>query len=274
MTTPPRDFTVVRVGTDTSGRPLYSTRFMWAVWQAVLRDPEIKPFAHIIVIVQGAFMARAGGGAAASAGYHDLGGCFDVRTWNLNAFQINALIRALRRAAMAAWRRDYSYLHGGMDPHIHLTAGWDRPLTGGALASWNGYLRNQNGLASGRVDYEWRPSPLVTFPPATLFAEEDYMTTSAAEKRLSDLQTQVQHLTDLAEAQATADQRRWAAERERDRAEKQRQRDRYRKLVAKIGGLVDDAEEGKVDVKKVLRLLAEEQDVTQEDNPAPEALEG
>jgi hypothetical protein len=260
------DFTVIRVGTDTSGRALFSTRYMWQVWQAVLRDPDVAPFAHLIVIVQGAFMARAGGGAVASAGYHDLGGCFDIRTWNLTKAQVDILIKALRKAGIAAWRRDLSALHGGMDPHIHITAGWDKPLTQGAINSWNGYLRNQNGLASGRVDYEWRPSPLVTKPPASLF-EEDYMATDAAKKDLAAIKANQAKIIDLLEGQASADVKRWTAERERDRQERQRQSQRYSDLVSRLGGLADelsgDAREA------VLAVLRAEQDVTGADNPAP-----
>jgi hypothetical protein len=109
-------FTVRRRGTDTSGRPIYMTDFAWAVWQDVLADPAIAPFASRIVIVQGGFMTRVGGGAAASAGYHDDAGCWDIRTWNLTAAQQVALIWALRKRGVAAWRRAVATTSGGPRP--------------------------------------------------------------------------------------------------------------------------------------------------------------
>lgn len=263
------DFTVIQVGTDTSGRPLYMTRYAWAVWKAVLADLEVQPFAHLIVIVQGAFMSRViGGGADASAGYHDWAGCWDIRTWNLTKAQIDILIKALRRAGIAAWRRDLTALHGGMDPHIHVTFGDDKPLSGGAASSWSGYLRNENGLANGAKDYEWRPSPLVTKPPASLL-EEDYMGTSKAEKDLAAIKATQAKIVDLLEAGSTTDQKRWAAERERDRADRERQSLRYQNLVSKIGGLADSL--SIEDRAKVLAILRDENDVTGADNPAVEA---
>lgn len=152
------DFTVHRYGTDTSGRGIFLTAYMHNWWRGVVADLGFEP-----VIVQGAFMVRNGGGAAASAGYHDAGGCIDLRTWNLTRSQIDKTIRTIRLHGAAAWRRDAR--HGGMDPHIHLTLGTDSPLTPGARASWHSYLDGRDGLASNGPDYEWRPSPLVTTPP-------------------------------------------------------------------------------------------------------------
>ena len=154
-------FTVQRYGTDSSGRPIYMTKYMHQWLQNVLARPRVKPFAHKVTIVQGAWMARAGGGAAASAGYHDGGGCLDFRTWNLTTTEVNHLIVAMRLEGAAAWRRDAA--HGGMDPHIHITLGGDKGMTSGALNSWNQYLNGYNGLASYGRDYEWRPSPIRKF---------------------------------------------------------------------------------------------------------------
>lgn len=155
------DFTVRQYGTDSSGRPVYLTAFMDEWWEAVVADLGFRP-----TIVQGAFMSRVpGGGAAASAGYHDLGGCMDVRTWDLTGSQLDALVRATRSRGGASWRRDKSPAHGGMDPHCHITLGADRPLSAGAAESWRSYLAGDNGLANNAPDYEWRPSPLVTTPP-------------------------------------------------------------------------------------------------------------
>ena len=157
---PMPDFTVRRFGTDTSGRPILMTQFMWDWWQGVVTELGFEP-----TIVQGAFMSRVGGGAAASAGYHDLGGCMDVRTWDLTGDQLDRLIRVTRTRAGASWRRDETAAHGGMDSHCHITLGSDQPLSDGARASWQSYLNGDNGLANNASDYEWRPKPLVTTPP-------------------------------------------------------------------------------------------------------------
>lgn len=152
------DFTVRSHGTDSSGRTIWATDYMWAWWERVCDDLGFRP-----TIVQGAFMVRNGGGAAASAGYHDAGGCFDLRVWDLGASQVEDVIRTCRELGAAAWLRDAQ--HGGFDPHIHLVLGTDQPLASGARAQWGQYLAGRDGLASNGPDYHWRPSPLVTTPP-------------------------------------------------------------------------------------------------------------
>lgn len=149
--------TVVRVGTDSSGRPVLMTRKMRSWWRRVETRLGFKP-----TIVQGAWMAKAGGGAAASAGYHDGGGCLDLRVWDLTGDQQVKLIRVLRSMGAGAWLRGTAH---GMDPHIHLVLGSDSGLSTGARSQWNAYLAGRDGLASNGIDYHWRPTPLVTTPP-------------------------------------------------------------------------------------------------------------
>lgn len=157
-------WTVRRRGTDSSGRAIFASDYMWAVWLLVLAHPLIKPFAHKITITQGAWMTLAGGGANASAGYHDGGGCFDVRVWNLTDAEVRTLIRVLRLFGIAAWLRNLK--HGGFkDAHIHLVLGTDHDLDDGAAWQWREYVAGRNGLASAGPDYHWRPRPLVTTPP-------------------------------------------------------------------------------------------------------------
>jgi hypothetical protein len=151
--------TVVRVGTDSSGRPIYMTKRMRRWWRRVCIRLGFTP-----TIVQGAWMAKAGGGAAASAGYHDGGGCLDLRVWDLTGEQQVKLIRVLRSMGAGAWLRGKAH---GMDPHIHLVLGFDHGLTIGARSQWNAYLDGRDGLASNGADYHWRPNPLVTVPPAS-----------------------------------------------------------------------------------------------------------
>ena len=159
------DFTVAPRGVDTSGRAILMSQFMADWWQACVDRLDWEP-----VIVQGAWMSRIpGGGASASAGYHDMGGCLDIRTHDLTTAKIDQLVRVLRRHGAAAWRRDQQ--HGGMDPHLHLVLGTDADLASGAKAQWADYKAGGNGLTgdSAGPDYEWRPSPLVTTPPEEMF---------------------------------------------------------------------------------------------------------
>lgn len=155
---------VIKVGVDSSGRPIFMSRYMQRVWGQILVDPAVAPFAGEVEVTQGAWMSRVpGGGAVASAGYHDFGGCVDIRTWNLQGFELEAFIRTTRRYGWAFWRRDQN--HGGMDPHAHGVLGTDFGLSVGAKFQWSAYLNGRDGLASNGPDYEWRPSPLVLVPP-------------------------------------------------------------------------------------------------------------
>lgn len=157
------DFTVQQRGTDTSGRGIYATAYMWDWWDRVCHELGFTP-----TIVQGAFMGRAGGGAAASAGYHDGAGCFDLRTWDRTQSEVAATIRTLRDMGAAAWVRDSRH---GMDPHIHFVLGADQPLASGAAYQWRQYLDGRDGLASNGPDYHPRPNPLVTTPPEDPMAD-------------------------------------------------------------------------------------------------------
>ena len=163
------NFTVERRGTDSSGRGIFATAYMWAWWLRVLAHPNVAPFAAKIVITQGAFMTLAGGGADDSSGYHDGAGTFDLRVWNLTAEPVDTLIRVLREMGAAAWLRNPE--HGGFeDPHIHFVLGTDSPLSLGAASQWEDYKAGLDGLADDGPDYHLRPNPLVLTPP-----EEDVL---------------------------------------------------------------------------------------------------
>lgn len=259
------DFTVRRYGTDTSGRPLLFTVAMWQAWQQVLADPRVRPFAARVVLVQGSFMGQAGGGASASAGYHDLGGAGDVRTWNLTRAELDTLVIVAREHGIALWRRDQQ--HGGMDPHAHWAAGWDHPIAAGIAFQWDEYRADRDGLASRGPDYEWRPSPLVLTPPP---APEDYMATSDAEKKLDKI------LAGQAELERLVRQGKSAAwQRDKKAAEV------ASRQISMLGAVADMLTEldGEVDGVKlnrrvkqikqtVLDHLADDPDVDGADNPA------
>lgn len=152
--------TVRQRGIDTSGRPILASDRLWSVWLDVVAVLKFAP-----VITQGSWMSLVpGGGAEGSAGFHDKGGPFDLRTWNLTGSQVDRTVRVLREHGCAAWRRDMD--HGGFkDPHIHFVLGADHDLSDGAARQWTAYLNGRDGLASDGRDYEYRPDPIVTEPP-------------------------------------------------------------------------------------------------------------
>lgn len=159
------DSDLIRYGTDTSGRPILMTVFMQRWWEAICGELGFEP-----TIVQGAFMARVGGGASDSAGFHDGGGCLDLRVWDRTATQVTAMIHALRWGGAGAWLRDEK--HGGFDPHIHFVLGADHGLASGAAWQFMNYVNGGDGLSSGGRDYHPRPNPLVTEPPDSLMEDD------------------------------------------------------------------------------------------------------
>ena len=150
-----------QVGTDPSGRPVLMTAHMRDWWAGVMRHLDFTP-----VIVQGAWMRQAGGGASDSGGFHDFGGCLDLRTWDRSTDQQLQMIRVLRLGGAAAWRRTPAQ---GFDEHIHLVLGSDPGIGADAEQQWRNYLAGDAGLDGPQRDNEWRPNPIVTFPP------DDYM---------------------------------------------------------------------------------------------------
>jgi hypothetical protein len=150
---------LIEYGTDTSGRPILMTDRMLTAWWCVLTHPRVTPFADRVVIVQGAWQALLGGGAAASAGYHDGGGALDLRSSNLTRGEIDSLVWAMRSLGWAAtWRRDQ--LHGGFDPHIHGVYGGDVGIAFGAMTQIASVFAGGDGLVGGGRDYEDRPNPM------------------------------------------------------------------------------------------------------------------
>lgn len=101
------------------GKTRRMSRRMFAAWTEI-RDEFEKEFPHAeLHINQGAFMADFGGGADASAGYHDLSGALDVDTSALSDAERNGLIRIARSIGWAAWLRGPN-LPGGFSEHAHL----------------------------------------------------------------------------------------------------------------------------------------------------------
>ena len=146
----------MELGTDPNGRKLIMTRRMKAAFDAVTEECGFTP-----EIVQGAFMASVGGGAAESAGYHDLAGCIDTRTWDIDDSQEKTLIRAARSIGWAVWKRDAA--HGGMDEHMHWVLLGEAGMAKGAREQEADYRNGLDGLASRGRDYHWRPSAIRQF---------------------------------------------------------------------------------------------------------------
>lgn len=260
------DFTVAQRGTDSSGRPIFTTAYFWLVWTTMLADERLDPIRHLVVIVQGAFMTRvSGGGASASAGYHDEGGAVDVRTWNMTSEQEQLLWDVSSDYAFWAWWRGPGAKYGDMDEHGHVICAWDRPIAAGIVAQIVAARNKRDGLASNGPDYMKRAHPILLIPPAELL-EEDYMATPAAERQLAKILKGQDQIKARLDAAATTDQKRWAAERERDLEDRRRQSERYANVIAAIAGIADTAT-GETRTQ-LLQLLAAEPDVTGPDNPA------
>lgn len=165
------EYDVVRIGTDSSGRPIFMSHRMWGAWLSTM-DEVGDNLANKIDITQGAFMKFAGGGAADSAGYHDYSSCIDTRVWDLTEDEQSRVIRCARKVGWAAWLRNLQ--HGGFsDPHTHwalldeergVDGGGGEPSSLGARAQWVSYRAGRDGLSSNGPDYHWRPArPLPVF---------------------------------------------------------------------------------------------------------------
>ena len=270
------DFTVAQRATDTSGRPILATAYFWQVWLAVLADERLRSIAWKVVVVQGAFMSRLGGGAAASAGYHDLGGCWDVRTWNLTASEQQLVWDVAAEYGVWFWKRDLSYAHGGMDEHGHAIAGWDAPLASGAAYQWVQAKQGRDGLARNGPDYMLRRRPIVTSPPPNLLTKE-YLMTSPAEDKLDEALSLLKSLDKSTEKLSDAERRRWTKQKDW----KQQSTKRLGGIADQLGSLAEPAQKGKSTEDQlkalrqavrglrgdVLQLLSEDPDVDGADNP-------
>lgn len=154
MTRPP----LVRLGTDSSGRPIRMTELEAAWWDEFAEACaawKVAPFEP--VITQGPW--QLGRGASASAGTHDMAGCFDIRTRDLSAEQRHYLIREGRRRACAVWWRTPPVFS---EEHAHAVLGPAHPKSAAAANQWDEFLGDGDGLIGTARDPHWRPAPLVT----------------------------------------------------------------------------------------------------------------
>jgi peptidoglycan hydrolase-like protein with peptidoglycan-binding domain len=98
-----------------------------------------------IRLVQGSYHP----GVSASAGTHDGGGVIDIHSSSLSAAHADKLVKALRMAGFAAWRRG---VNDSFDPHIHAVAIGDRQMTSSARSQVREYFAGGDGLVGSARD--------------------------------------------------------------------------------------------------------------------------
>jgi len=153
----------VSLGLDTSGRPLV----LDSTSVAKLRVAEQR-LGFTFTVVQGSW--RGSSGAAASAGTHDMGGVFDLRSWNIPAnIGITKAVRVLRECGLIAWYRTQAQ---GFDPHIHCIDYGNASLSPSAARQVIAWEAGHNGLASNGPD----DGPRVTIPKHAPTPPEEDMT--------------------------------------------------------------------------------------------------
>jgi len=88
-------------------------------------------------------------GVGASAGTHDGGGALDIRIRGYSTATADKMVKALRMAGFAAWRRGVG---DGFAPHIHAIGIGDRQATWGARQQVKEYFAGGDGLRGSRRD--------------------------------------------------------------------------------------------------------------------------
>ncbi|MFT3706041.1 MAG: peptidoglycan-binding protein [Archangium sp.] len=86
---------------------------------------------------------------SASAGTHDGGGALDIRISNFSSANADKVVKALRMAGFAAWRRG---VNDSFPPHIHAIAIGDRTSSSVAKAQVAEYFRGGDGLVGSKRD--------------------------------------------------------------------------------------------------------------------------
>ena len=88
-------------------------------------------------------------GVGASAGTHDQGGVLDIRIGNYSRATADKMVKALRMAGFAGWRRG---VNDGLAPHLHAVAIGDREAAPVARNQVREYFRGGDGLRGTRRD--------------------------------------------------------------------------------------------------------------------------
>jgi hypothetical protein len=152
--------------------PTWMNRRMWAAW-----DVTVDKLGWAPVVTQGAYMRAHGGGAEASAGYHDFGGCIDTSVIGLSKKDKVEVMRVGRSVGWAVWNR-IAALDNMPSDHMHWVLLDDERAAPGALGQMTAYRNGLDGLAGGRKDRdaELTPDPIKVFNYDTFIdGEEDMM---------------------------------------------------------------------------------------------------
>lgn len=173
----------VSLGRDTSGRALILDDTSVAKLRAAEARLNFK-----FTIVQGSY--RGSNGAAASAGTHDAGGVFDLRTWNIPpSIGVNKAVRVLRECGLIAWHRTRAQ---GFDDHIHAIDYGNRNLSPSAARQVVAWENGRNGLANNGPD----DGPRIPIPKTAPIAKDWF---DMADK--ADLQAAIKaEIPDIAKA--------------------------------------------------------------------------
>lgn len=136
------------------------TRRVWELIAAVGRENGVT-----LRVVQGGF--RAGHGATASAGTHDMGDVYDLSIAGMTRTKALAVVVDLREWYGDAWLRtpEFGWPRSAGGSHIHVVqADSHYALSRGAQQQVAAYNNGRNGLRSNLRDPHPRP-PRQHFPP-------------------------------------------------------------------------------------------------------------
>ncbi len=136
---PPSDYRIVYFR---GHRVNVRTRVMIERTETILRS---FGFRSRLGIIQGSYNY----GVAASAGTHNGGGAVDIRISYYSTRTADKIVKAMRMAGFAAWRRRWS---DGFSPHIHAIAIKDTRASSGAKYQVYEFFRGGDGLAGYRRD--------------------------------------------------------------------------------------------------------------------------
>ncbi len=98
-----------------------------------------------LVLTQGSYSTS----VSASAGTHAGGGALDISIRQYSTGTADKVVKALRMAGFAAWRRRTAE---GFSPHIHAIAIGDKRASQSAKNQVAAYFRGQDALRAGRKD--------------------------------------------------------------------------------------------------------------------------
>jgi hypothetical protein len=160
-----------------------------------------------------------GGGANASEGFHDYGGCVDLRLRDLTTEEAVTFIWVASEYGFEFWRRGPSAQWGGFaDPHLHGIFIYDFGVDGHlAELQVNSVFNNDAGLNGQGVDYERRLRPIPSLDDVNNLMEDD-MADEATQKTLARIERAATGALNEIRGLKSAETKRAVADRKRDAA--------------------------------------------------------